>query len=95
VADTRLLLAGLKEYRHQLIQHLSRLRTEYSSLDNGWRAFSAAYDGDAADQFREGWLRTARRFEEYIDNSLRIMQILDERIQALEDANRRDGGLPV
>lgn len=95
MADTRLLLAGLKEYRHQLTLHLAKLRGEYTQLDNGWRAFSSTYEGDAADQFRERWIRTTRRFEEYIDNTQRIMQILDDRIQALEDANRRDGGLPV
>ena len=95
MADTRRLLSGLVEYRHQLTSHLARLRNEYASLDNGWRAFSSTYEGDAADQFREGWMRTARRFNEYIDNTQRIMQILDERIQALEEANRRDGGLPV
>ena len=91
MADSRILLAGLEEYRRTLDTHLSKLKSEYQNLDNTWRRFSSVYEGDAADQFRAGWQRTTQRFQEYIDHTHKISIMLDERISALRDANRTEG----
>ena len=93
MADSRILLAGLEEYRRALGLHLSQLQAEYDHLDNTWRQFSSVYEGDAADQFRAGWMRTAQRFQEYIRQTGMIAGILDERIEHLRETNRTEGGL--
>jgi uncharacterized protein YukE len=93
--DMRVLLAGLEEYHRVLGKHLSKLMGEYQQLDAQWRRFSAVYEGDAADQFREGWMRTANRFQEYIEQTQKISALLDERIEDLRQANRTESGLIV
>jgi len=86
--DTRILLAGLKEYQKSLERHLGQLTSEYNQLENRWRAFSSVAEGDYADQFRSGWMRTDARFKDYINQSEKIKVLLSERISDLEDVNR-------
>lgn len=93
MANSRILLEGLKEYRDALSRHLSSLRDEYHHLDNTWRQFSTEYEGDAANQFRNGWVRTSQRFQLYIDETQKISEMLRERINYLELINREEGGL--
>jgi uncharacterized protein (DUF885 family) len=93
VADTRILLTGLEEYHRILGSHLSKLTTEFQHLDTTWRQFSNVYEGDSADQFREGWVRTTQRFQEYIEQTQKISALLDERIENLRAANRTEGSL--
>ncbi|MBK9926324.1 MAG: WXG100 family type VII secretion target [Anaerolineales bacterium] len=93
MADTRVLLSGLEEYHRVLGMHLSKLTAEFQQLDNTWRNFSAVYEGEAADQFREGWIRTTQRFQEYIEQTQKISMVLNERIEHLREANRSEGGL--
>lgn len=91
--DSRVLLAGLVEYRQVLGQHLSKLMDEFQQLNNTWQQFSAVYQGDAADQFREGWMRTSERFQEYIDQTQKISVVLDRRIERLRATNQIESGL--
>lgn len=91
--DTRVLLAGLEEYSRTLEGHSSRLRVEFDHLDGRWQAFSGVYEGEAADQFRAGWARTAQNFQEYLQQTERIQAVLRERIEALRDADRAESGL--
>ena len=93
MADSRILLAGLEEYRRVLGQHLSKLTAEFQQLDNSWRQFNAVSEGDYADQFRAGWIRTSQRFQEYIEQTQKISAVLDERIEHLRAANQTEGGL--
>lgn len=93
MADTRILLAGLEEYHRVLDTHLSKLTDEFQHLTGTWQRFSACYEGDAADQFREGWSRTSQRFQEYIEQTQRISSVLDERIEHLRLANRTEDNL--
>ncbi|HEV7683094.1 MAG TPA: hypothetical protein VGO68_13275 [Pyrinomonadaceae bacterium] len=91
--DSRLLLSGLEEYSRVLERHSVYLKIEFRNVDNHWAQFSSVYEGDAADQFRAGWLRTTLNFEEYIMQTERIQGLLEERIAALRDANRNESGL--
>jgi uncharacterized protein YukE len=91
--DTRVLLAGLEEYSRVLEAHSSRLRVEFDHLDSRWHIFSIVYEGEAADQFRAGWVRTAQNFQEYLEQTERIQGVLRERIEALRDADRAESGL--
>lgn len=94
MTDTRQLLTGLVEYRNSLERHLEQLAPEYQQLNGRWQAFSAVSEGDYANQFRAGWLRTGSQFELYINQSQKIIALLNERITALEEVNRSEGGLP-
>lgn len=91
MANTTILLAGLEEYHRRLEQHVSQMEQEYQALDKRWQAFSAVYEGNAATQFRTGWRRTGEGFHVYVEQSQRIMRVLEERIAALREANRAEG----
>lgn len=93
MADSRALLNGLEEYHRVLGKHLSTLSGEFQQLNMTWMQFSAVYEGDAANQFREGWVRTSQRFQEYIAQTQKISTMLDTRIEQLREANRTEGGL--
>ena len=93
VADTRILLAGLEEYHRVLGRHVSQLSSEFQGLSSVWQRFAAVYEGDAADQFKHGWIRTTAMFQEYLEQTHQISGMLDERIDALRQANRTEGGL--
>lgn len=93
MADTRVLVAGLEEYHRVLGQHASRLSSEFQSLSSVWQHFAAVYEGDAADQFKGGWIRTTSMFDEYLEQTHRIGEVLSARIEALREANRTEDGL--
>lgn len=93
MADSRILLTGLEEYRRVLEIHLSRLTEEYQHLDSIWRQFNVEAEGDYADQFREGWMRTTQRFQEYIEQTRKINVVLNERIEHLRRLNQTEGGM--
>ena len=93
MADSRVLLNGLEEYHRVLGKHIASLSSEYQQLNNNWQQFSSVYEGDAANQFREGWIRTSQRFQEYIAQTQRISAMLDERIEQLREANKTEGGM--
>jgi hypothetical protein len=91
--DSRVLLAGLIEYRNSLERHLGQLTSEYHQLEGRWRTFNSVSEGDYADQFRAGWRQTEARFKDYINQSQKIKAFLNERISALEALNRQESGL--
>ena len=91
--DARVLLHGLEEYSRSLEQHTVMLKIQFNDLDSHWRQFSSVYEGDAADQFRNGWTRTNQNFTEYIEQTDRIQKLLEERIAALREADRTEPGL--
>ena len=93
MADSRLLLNGLIDYRATLERHVRQVRDEFAELEIRWRAFSAVYEGDAAEQFKEGWARTTARFGEYVERTAAIARVLDDRIDDLRAANRQESGL--
>ncbi|HKY43773.1 MAG TPA: WXG100 family type VII secretion target [Pyrinomonadaceae bacterium] len=91
--DARVLLQGLQEYSRALERHTVMLKIQFHDLDSHWHQFSSVYEGDAADQFRAGWIRTSQNFTEYIEQTDRIQRILEERIAALREADRTESGL--
>jgi hypothetical protein len=93
MTDSRLLLTGLLEYRNSLERHLGKVTAEYQQVDGRWRAFNAVSEGDYAEQFRSGWLKTEARFKAYIEQSQKIKVLLNERISDLEALNRQESGL--
>ena len=87
MADTRILLSGLKDYLDSLMAHLEKLQESFEELSSRWSALSSVYEGNAADQFRAGWMNTTENFTEYIEETRKISDLLEERIQALEEAD--------
>lgn len=93
MSDSRLLLAGLLEYRNSLERHLGQVTAEYQQVEGRWRAFNAVSEGDYAEQFRSGWMKTESRFRTYINQSQKIKALLNDRISDLEALNRQESGL--
>ena len=93
MADSRALYNGLVNYRQTLEKHLADVTSEYEELGNMWSRFSSVYEGDAADQFRQNWMRTTSVFQEYITQTAAINRLLEERITALGEADRPEGML--
>lgn len=93
MADTRILLAGLEEYHRVLGHHVSQLSSEFQTLAGIWSRFDTVYEGEAANQFKAGWRRTTQMFQEYLEQTHQISAMLDERIDALRETNRTEGGL--
>lgn len=91
--DARVLLQGLEEYNRALERHSVWLKLEYNHLNDRWQQFSSIYEGDAADQFRSGWIRTHQNFSEYMELTERIGKLLEERIEALREADKTESGL--
>lgn len=91
--DSRVLLNGLQDYYSSLERHLASLRSDYQQLENQWRSFNGVAEGNYADQFRSGWMRTQAQFQEYINQSEKIKALLIERIEDLSQLDRQEGGL--
>ena len=91
MANTRYLLNVLRAYKASIEKHQYRLRNEFEGLTTRWRVFRAVYDGDAAQEFHSGWAKTEVRFREYMYRLQKINKLLEERIAALEEANRTGG----
>lgn len=88
VADTRGLLTGLIEYRDTLTKHVSQLQTEFEHLNREWYHLESVYHGDAAIEFKHLWMNNTAAFQEYIDRSQRILEVLNERITFLQETER-------
>jgi hypothetical protein len=85
--DTRVLLTRLIAYHKILKSHLDQLGSDYIQLENRWRSFNAVAEGNYAEQFRSGWMRTDAQFKAYNTQSLKIKLFLDERIWFLAKLN--------
>lgn len=88
MADQSTLLNGLREYRDTLTKHVTQLREGYEIVAREWTAFEHIYEGDAAYEFKDLWMRTGENFQEYMERSQRIIKMLDERIIFLQAANQ-------
>lgn len=91
MGDTTALLHGLEAYDTSLIQYLDRLRTEFEAVSGSWDRLSAVYEGTAANEFRGRWMRTCQRFQEYLEATRALQAVLQERIEALREADQPGG----
>lgn len=90
MADATLLLTYLSAYRDSLRKHVTALQGDFDVLERRWRAFAIVYEGNAAKQFKNGWFRTENNFEVYIEQTHRILDVLDERIRRLAEVDRTE-----
>jgi len=84
VAETKTLLVGLMDYRDTLGRHIQQMDEEFQSLNRMWSQFEMVYHGDAAYEFKSLWMRTSMFFQDYMERTRRILQVLEERIAALQ-----------
>lgn len=80
------LKSGLQDYNQSLDSHINRLREDFESLMDGYYSLKQEYEGQAAEEFKYSWERTASWFEEYIDNAINLSQMLEDRIESLSKA---------
>lgn len=88
MSETKNLLHGLQQYLAALELLYQRSAEFFPILEQRWGALNAVYDGDAADQFRDGWQRTTRNFHDYEDGLQKIARTLSERVRHLEEYER-------
>jgi hypothetical protein len=79
---------SLQEYQLGVSRHLSQMQDRFELLERRWYAFSASYEGAAAEEFRAGWLRTCEQFKLHISQTERLASLLGDRIEALRDLNQ-------
>jgi len=86
--DAKSLLVRLTEYHKSLENHLNHLTANFIQLENRWRFFKSASEGDYADQFRSDWEQTEEHFKDYINQAQKIKDILSQRVDSLAEFNR-------
>jgi hypothetical protein len=84
MADPAVLLRALSEYQAGLVRATSRLRESFHEVATCWRMLADTFEGEAADQFRAGWERTAAGFALYSERSTAIAHLLEERLRHLQ-----------
>ncbi len=81
--DVDQLRRGLEDYRSTLERQRKDLQSKYQELQRNFNALFNVYGGNAAEEFRQRWARTANWFEEYLNKSAALDQFLTERIEQL------------
>jgi uncharacterized protein YukE len=88
------LATALDEYQAALARQAATLRGELEPLQRSWAALFSVYEGTATEQFRAGWIRTERMIEDYLATAERLRPLLQERLEALRDADRPSSEAP-
>lgn len=79
-----LLREGLKEYINSLSVHNKTLNEDFKGLSNIFAVVNQSYEGRAAEAFKNSWMTTAQWFDQYIDQTVLLIQLLEERVAWLE-----------
>lgn len=80
--DVDKLRAGLLNYNHSLERHVQKLRDDFDSLKSFYHRLNQEYEGQAAEEFKNSWDKTAMWFEEYITDAERLSRTLEDRIES-------------
>ena len=88
MADVTRLVSGLERYSRELERHNAQVAQAYHELEQALARLSAVYEGTAAREFKAHWARTKSGLREYNDGAQAIRQLLDERLNALKEADR-------
>ena len=84
MADQSNLLLDLQEYRAALAKHLNQFQGSLPELNKRWYALNSVYEGDAAEEFKSNWKRTAEWLQNHVHEVENMLVVLDEHIQALQ-----------
>ena len=75
--DPGTLAEALRGYRDALVRHARVLREERALVEPRATALLDVFEGRAAEDFRERWIRTGRRMDEDAERLDRILHLLD------------------
>lgn len=93
MANTTLLLNGLKNYNNSLQKHIKEVYDEFQDLSNVWWQFREVYEGQAADEFSNEWNRVDDMFKNYLRSTDNISRYLGSKINELEELDKPDLGI--
>ncbi|MBX3255546.1 MAG: hypothetical protein KF862_15530 [Chitinophagaceae bacterium] len=79
-----LLRNGLNDYIGSLTMHNQMLNEDFKNLSEIFTSVNQAYEGHAAEAFKNSWLATAQWFQEYIRETTLLIRFLQERVAWLE-----------
>lgn len=85
--DLDILRQGLIEYRQSLLANHRTLRVDYDQIQGTFLHLNSVYEGQAAETFKSAGRATAEWFEGYLTETQLLIQLLDERLEALEQAS--------
>jgi hypothetical protein len=81
----------LAELNLKLQQFNTNLHNDFLRLEIDWDKLDRAWDGYAANEFKGDWEATRNMFQQYLAIADRYVVFLSERIEALEELERRGG----
>ena len=87
MVDPAQLAELLEGYRSALLTHRERVEDGFAGADDAYRRIEG-YDWAAAQEFRARFERSAQAFDEYINGTRALVDLLEERIEALRDLAR-------
>lgn len=77
----------LDEYRTALLSHRERVEDGFDRTVDAYRRIEG-YDWAAAQEFRSRFERSARAFDDYVTGTRALVELLEERIDALRELAR-------
>lgn len=81
--DPGALAEAVSRYRDALARHADILREERALIGPPTAALLDVFEGRAAGDFRERWIRTGRRLDEDEERLARILRLLDSKLRDL------------
>lgn len=91
MSDVTSLLASLRAYREAVARHVQIVHSEMDALDPRANALFDSFDGMAAEDFHERWVRSRSGFAEYVDQHSALLRLIDDKIGNLADLDRVTG----
>ena len=83
--DVDKLRQGLTDYLGSLRKHTQVLEQDSYEVHRWWQALNAEYGGQKAEELERDWMQTTAWFNDYINQTRRLADFLEERIEALRD----------
>jgi hypothetical protein len=83
MTDATLLSQHLEAFDDAIGRYLQLVADEFRHLQQSWQDLRENYEGTGADRFEEVWQGTARRFDDYLQQSEALRAVLQERLAAL------------
>jgi len=89
--DATLLGQQLTTFNDAVQRHLQLVSDEFRHLQDSWVDLRESYEGTGADRFEDVWNGTAKRFDDYLQQSEALRTVLQERLAALQSFDQPRG----
>lgn len=77
------LIAGLDDYQRVLGENRRRIGEAHQAVLGRFRALDEHYEGAAAAEFKERWLRVERAFDAYVEGAPQLLALLEAKTEEL------------